>query len=58
MKHEILEEVKHVLENTYGNLDDDGGCYVDNNGEYEWLSVARIVQIIDETGEAFYGKED
>ena len=43
-KYELLE----VLKNKYGNLDNNGGCYVLVNDEYVWLSVADVVAVIDE----------
>ena len=38
------QELKDKIEATYGNIDDESGCYV--NGE--WLSVKNIVDLIDE----------
>jgi hypothetical protein len=46
-KNETLQELLNMLEQKYGNLHDDDGCYVvDSNGEYVWLSVAEIVDTI------------
>lgn len=42
-KQELLE----LLEQKYGDLTDECGCSVYVNGEYEWLSVADIVRIIE-----------
>ena len=42
------QELLQAIENKYGDLTDDCGCSVYVNGEYEWLSVADIVQIINE----------
>ena len=43
-KYELLE----TLENRFGDLGSDFGCYITNNdGENEWLSVSAIVDIID-----------
>ena len=49
MNHEVLECLKKLIEQKYGTLDDERGCYV--NGQ--WLSVANIVSLIDETDEDF-----
>lgn len=43
-KDELLE----LLEKKYGNLTDTCGCNVFVNGEYVWLSVADIVDVIEE----------
>ena len=43
-KDELLE----AIENKYGNLNDSCGCSVYHNGEYVWLSVADIVEIIND----------
>jgi hypothetical protein len=42
-KGELLE----LLENKYGDLDNECGCSVFVNGEYEWLSIKNIVDIIE-----------
>ena len=42
------EELLQAIENKYGDLTDECGCSVYVNGEYEWLSVADIVSIINE----------
>lgn len=39
----FTEELKEKIENKYGDLDDECGCYI---GE-EWLSVKSIVALID-----------
>lgn len=46
-KEELLER----LERKYGDLNDSCGCYVFVNGEYEWLSVKDIVDVIDDCEE-------
>ena len=43
-KQELLE----LLEQKYGDLTDECGCSVHVNGEWEWLSVADIVRLIEE----------
>lgn len=43
-KDELLE----ALENKYGTLTDESGCSVLTDNGYEWLSIADIVQIINE----------
>ena len=37
-------KLKEKIEEKYGSLDDESGCYI--NGE--WLSVKDIVDLIDE----------
>ena len=44
------EELLELIERKYGDLNDDGGCYVYHNyngEEYQWLSVKEIVDLID-----------
>ena len=43
-KQELLE----LLEKKYGDLTDTCGCSVQTENGYEWLSVADIVDIINE----------
>ncbi|MBR6892530.1 MAG: hypothetical protein IKN15_04775 [Bacteroidaceae bacterium] len=38
------QELKDKIEAKYGSLDDESGCYVNE----EWLSVREIVDLIDE----------
>lgn len=38
------EELLEVLKEKYGDLENDRGCFCDE----EWLSIARIVDIINE----------
>ena len=45
------EELFERLKNKYGNLNDECGCSVYVNGEYEWLSVSDIVDIINDCEE-------
>lgn len=49
MNHNVLDYLKKLIEQKYGTLDDERGCYV--NGQ--WLSVADIVNLIDEADEEF-----
>lgn len=42
MKSEGLEYLLELLENIYGDLDDDSGCYIGR----EWLSPKRITDLI------------
>lgn len=51
-KQELLE----LLQNKYGDLTDGCGCSVYVDGEYEWLSVADIVKLINEC--CVYDDED
>lgn len=45
MKYISKQELLEKLEEYYGDLDDAGGCYAGNG---EWLSVERIVEIIED----------
>lgn len=38
------QKLKDKIEEKYGSLDDESGCYVND----EWLSVKDIVDLIDE----------
>lgn len=49
MRHDILERLLEVLEEKYGDLDDDCGCYKDKG----WFSIARVVEIIKEVDEDY-----
>ena len=42
------EELLELLENTFGDITNDCGCYVHTDKGYEWLSLSRIVDIINE----------
>ena len=42
------EELLEAIERKYGNLDNERGCTVFVNGDYEWLSVKDIVDIIND----------
>lgn len=50
------EELLELLKEKYGNLNDECGCSIFINGEYEWLSVKDIVNVINECEE--YDEED
>ena len=39
------QKLKEKIEETYGSLDDECGCYAGNE---EWLSVNSIVNLIDQ----------
>ena len=41
------EELLEALANKYGDLNDTGGCSVYVGGDYVWLSVADIVEVIE-----------
>lgn len=45
------EELLKAIERAYGDLDDDGGCYCSTGDEYVWLSIKRIVDIINDCEE-------
>ena len=42
------EELMELLERKYGNLNDSCGCSVYVDGEYEWLSVKDVVDVIND----------
>lgn len=42
------EELLEAIERKYGDLDDEGGCYVSTDRGYAWLSVKDIVDIIND----------
>lgn len=42
MNNKILQELLDEIEREYGSLDDECGCYVND----EWLSVKKIVGLI------------
>lgn len=42
MKNELLNELKELIEMKYGEIDDDGGCYI--NGR--WFSPASIYTLM------------
>lgn len=44
VNHEVLADLKELIKDKYGSLDDERGAYV--NGR--WLSVRAIVDLIDE----------
>lgn len=50
------EELLNALRNKYGDLDNDCGCSVYVNGDYEWLSIKDIVDVISSCSE--YDDED
>ena len=41
------EELLEALERKYGDLTDERGCSVHNGEDWEWLSVADIVSVIN-----------
>lgn len=43
MRHPILNTLLLEIEVKFGDLDNTGGCYLDNG---EWLSIANIVDLI------------
>ena len=42
------EELLEAIERKYGDLNDECGCSVYVNGDYEWLSVKDIVDVIND----------
>lgn len=49
MEHEILAQLKTLIERKYGDLSNETGCYV--NGR--WLSVRDIAALIDQVDTEF-----
>lgn len=45
------EELLELLEKKYGDLNDECGCSVYVNGDYVWLSVKDIVDVINDCTE-------
>lgn len=43
MKNKALEYLKSLIEQKYGDLDNDRGCYVEGC----WLSVKAVVELIE-----------
>lgn len=39
-----VDKLKEKIEDKYGDLDDEIGCYINNN----WLSVKDVVDLVDE----------
>lgn len=56
MKFIEKEELLEAIQRRYEDLEDDCGCSVRTNNGYEWLSIARIVAIINACDE--YDDED
>lgn len=50
MKHLILDSLLLKLKDKFGDLSNEGGCYLDNG---EWLSIANIVELIYEVDEEY-----
>lgn len=42
-----VDKLKDKIEAKYGDLDDEMGCYINNN----WLSVKDVVDLIDDCGD-------
>lgn len=42
-----VDKLKEKIEDKYGDLDDELGCYVNHN----WLSVKDVVDLIDDCGD-------
>lgn len=42
-----VDKLKEKIEDKYGDLDDEIGCYVNHN----WLSVKDVVDLIDDCGD-------
>ena len=40
-------ELLYALKEIFGDLADDSGAYTDTDHGYEWLSIARVVEIIN-----------
>lgn len=48
MKNPILQDVLEKIEQVYGNIDDEMGCYVYTDNGHQWLSIKNIVELINE----------
>ena len=46
MNNECLQSLLDRLEDKYGDLDNNYGCYVSTNNGSQWLSVQEIVDLI------------
>lgn len=46
MNNECLQSLLDRLEDKYGDLDNNTGCYVSTNNGSQWLSVQEIVDLI------------
>ena len=46
MNNECLQSLLDRLEDKYGDLDNNNGCYVSTNNGSHWLSVQEIVDLI------------
>jgi hypothetical protein len=42
-----VDKLKEKIEDKYGDLDDEMGCYINHN----WLSVKDVVDLIDDCGD-------
>ena len=50
-RNQILQEVLDKIKARYGDLNYDCGAYVSTDRGYRWLSVAKIVEIIESVDE-------
>ncbi len=52
MKHKSLEYLLELLERKYGELDNDFGCWYNNEfGEPEWFSLEEVVKLVHRADE-------
>jgi hypothetical protein len=53
VKDEALRELLERIEVKYGDLDNTRGCAISTDKGYEWLSIANIVELIEEVDREF-----
>ena len=53
IKDEALRELLERIEVKYGDLDNTRGCAISTDRGYAWLSVANIVELIEEVDREF-----
>ena len=63
MYNEVLNYLLELIEEKYGDLDNNLGAYITNynkpeDRQFEWLSVAEIVSLIEHADESFSDNED
>lgn len=63
MYNEVLNYLLELIEEKYGDLDDNSGAYIINynkpeDRQWEYLSVAEIVSLIEQADEKFSEDED
>lgn len=49
----VLQEVLDAIEDRYGDLDNETGCYINTDYGHRWLSISEIVDIIQRVDRRF-----